>query len=72
MTDTQYLIVARGFSDYIRFIRRNRLNPVCCTQLPTTDAAFTERWERMAQGIESQVCWTDEFLEQSPIGRRTS
>lgn len=69
---TQYLIVARGWADYQRFIRRNRLDPASCTQLPTTDAAFTERWERMAQGIDSQVAWTPEFLEASPIGRRTS
>lgn len=69
---TQYLIVARSWADYQRFIRRERLDPASCTQMPSTDAAFTERWERMAQGIESEVAWTDEFLATSEIGRRTS
>lgn len=72
MTGTQYLIVARSWADYDRFIRRNRLDPATCRQMPSTADAFETRWSNMAQGIECQVCWTPEFLDQSPIGRRTS
>jgi len=69
---TQYLIVARSWADYNRFIRRERLDPASCTQMPSTAEAFEVRWERLAHGIDAQVAWTPEFLEASPIGRRTS
>jgi len=69
---TQYLIVARSWADYDRFIRRNRLPAGRCFQFLTTADAFETRWSNMAQGIDAQVAWTPEFLDQSPIGRRTS
>lgn len=70
--EPKYLIVAAGWSDYDRFIRRNHLPAGRCFQFLTTADAFETRWSNMAQGIECQVCWTPEFLDQSPIGRRTS
>lgn len=55
-----------------REIRRRKLDLTACHQCATAAEAFGRRWEWMAQGIESQVFWTDEFRDQSPIGRRTS
>lgn len=72
MTDEpKYLIVAAGWSDYDRFIRRKRLDPASCRQMPSTVEAFETRWLAPAPD-DVLVCWTPEFLDQSPIGRRTS